>query len=130
MNSGSLLIFLGLNKSKNELLIRAQCRARSGLGYSPRGVAACHARPAKRLAGPWPGGPIRRRSSNGAACAGRAHGAVIACSLLTQRHGGALTDGSVAASWRQGAAGELTGATGRASGKAIGGGAHQRGDAA
>jgi hypothetical protein len=130
MNSGSLLIFLGLNKSKNELLIRAQCRARSGLGYSPRGVAAYHARPAKRLARPWPGGPIRRRSSPWRENGARAPGALAARSSRTAcSHDGTVVHSPMAASWRQGAAGELTGATGK-SGKAIGGGAHQSGDAA
>jgi hypothetical protein len=42
MNSRSLLIFLGLNNSENEFLIRAQCRARSSPGIQRMGAAACH----------------------------------------------------------------------------------------
>jgi hypothetical protein len=55
---------------------------------------------------------------------GRARGAVTARSSCVRWRSGALTGGSVVAGRRQGATGELTGATGRASGKAVGGGAH------
>jgi hypothetical protein len=61
MNSRSLLIFLGLNKSENEFLIHAQCRPDPTGGYSPRSMAACHTRPTDKLAGPWPGGPVQPR---------------------------------------------------------------------
>jgi hypothetical protein len=37
MNSRSLLIFLGLNRSENEFLIHAQCRARFGSGLQSTG---------------------------------------------------------------------------------------------
>jgi hypothetical protein len=46
------------------------------------------------------------------------------------RHGGALGGGSVTASRRQGATGELAWATGRTSGTAVGDGAHPISDAA
>jgi hypothetical protein len=46
-----------------------------------------------------------------------------------RRHGGMLGGGPVAAGRQQGAAGELMGATGRASGQAIGGGTHSSGGA-
>jgi hypothetical protein len=46
---------------------------------------------------------------------------------LAARSGGALAGGPVAAGRRQGAAGEITGATGRALGKAVEGGAHPSG---
>jgi hypothetical protein len=40
-----------------------QCRASNPAhGHSPQGVAAYHTQPAKRLAGPRPGGPVQRRS--------------------------------------------------------------------
>jgi hypothetical protein len=52
--------------------------------------------------------------------AGRARGAVTVRSSHLQRYCGALTGGSVVAGQRQGAAGELTGATERAPGKAVG----------
>jgi hypothetical protein len=47
-----------------------------------------------------------------------------------ERERGALAGTSVVAGRRQGAVGELTGATGRAPGKAVGGGAHPNGGAA
>jgi hypothetical protein len=50
--------------------------------------------------GPWRGVAAR---------AGHAHGLVTACSLRVGRHAGAFVGGSVAASWRQGVAGELAG---------------------
>jgi hypothetical protein len=60
MNFGSLLIFIGLNKSKNKFLIRAQCRARSGPGLQPTGrdvgmprTTACW-RSHRWLIGGWP----------------------------------------------------------------------------
>jgi hypothetical protein len=47
-----------------------------------------------------------------------------------RRRGSVLADGSVVAGRRQGAASVLTGATGRVSGKAVGGGAHSNDGAA
>jgi hypothetical protein len=52
-----------------------------------------------------------------------------ACSRAQQR-GGALFSGSMEASRWQGVVGELAGATVRAPGKAVGGGAHPNGGAA
>jgi hypothetical protein len=118
MNSRSLLIFLRLNKSENKFLIRTQCRARSGPGLQPTGRGGLpHA--ADRQAGwasAWQPGPAEEA----------AHGAGTGCA---RRRGGALTGGSVVAGRRQGATRELTGAIGRASGKAVGGGAHTNGGA-
>jgi hypothetical protein len=54
------------------------------------------------------------------ACARHARGTVTACSLRVRWRGGALIGGLVTADWRQGAAGELTGATGRVPGMAVG----------
>jgi hypothetical protein len=76
---------------------------------------------------PQPGSPVRRRRGPRCACVGRARGTVTTRSSRTRRLGGALNCGSVAAGRRQGATGELMGATGRAPGKAIGGGAHLSG---
>jgi hypothetical protein len=46
---------------------------RTGLGYTPRDAVACPTRTAEKLRGPWPGGPVQRRSgphaNAGSACA-------------------------------------------------------------
>jgi hypothetical protein len=55
---------------------------------------------------------------------GRARAAVTTCSSRMRRHGGTLNGSSVVVGWRQGAVGELTGATGRVPGNAVGDGAH------
>jgi hypothetical protein len=57
--------------------------------------------------------------------AGRARGTVTAQSSCARRCGGALVSCSVVVGRQQGAAGELTGATGRAPGKVGAGGAHR-----
>jgi hypothetical protein len=80
-------------------------------------VAACYARPVERLARPRPGGMVQRRNGSR-----RGH--------CVRRRGGVLTGSSVVAGRWQSVAGELAGATGRASGKAVGGGAHPSGGAA
>jgi hypothetical protein len=103
MNSRSLLIFLGLNKLENEFLIHAHCRARSGLGLQPTGH----------------GGPPR--------VAGRQAGWASAWRPSPAEE---VARDLVVASQRQGAVGELAGATGWPSGKAVGGGAHLNGGAA
>jgi hypothetical protein len=59
------------------------------------------------------------------ACAGRASGVVTVRSPRTGQCGGALTDGSVVASRRQGVVGELVGTTERALGNESRGGAHR-----
>jgi hypothetical protein len=55
----------------------------------------------------------------------RAPDALAAWSLRAGRRGGALTDGPVVASRRQGVAGELVGTTGRVPGKEGAGRAHR-----
>jgi hypothetical protein len=59
MNCRSLLIFLVLNKSKNEFLTRAAPIRPRATAHG--GVAACHVRPTDKLVGPRPGGPIQHR---------------------------------------------------------------------
>jgi hypothetical protein len=78
---------------------------------------------------PQPSGPVRWRRGPWCTCAGRTRGTVTTRSSRARRLGGVLNCGLVAAVRRQGAAGELVGATGRAPGKAIGGGAHSSGGA-
>jgi hypothetical protein len=98
-------------------------------GYSPRGAAACYARPAKRLAGPQPGGPVRRRRGPRHGNGALAPGALMALSpRIASTRDGVVAHSPAAGQW-QGAAGELTGAKGRASGNAVGGGAHPSGGA-
>jgi hypothetical protein len=118
MNSRSLLIFLGLNKSENKFLIHTKCQAQSGPGLQPTGRGGLpHA--ADRQAGwasawrPGPAEEVARGTGTGRA----------------RQRGGALTGSSMVAGRRQGTTGELTGAIGRASGKAVGGGAHPNGGA-
>jgi hypothetical protein len=77
--------------------------------------AACHARPVKTPVVPWPGGLAQRGKT---ACAARGN-------TRAGRRGGALADGSAAASRRQGVVGDLEGATGEVPGKEEGAGAHQ-----
>jgi hypothetical protein len=81
--------------------------------------------------GPWPGGPVQRGKRPVALCraarAGRARGVVTAQSPRTRRHGGVLADGTVVASWWQGAAGKHQWDLGVAPGKEEGVGAHQKG---
>jgi hypothetical protein len=69
-------------------------------------------------------GPIRPEAGEAAHSAGMER-----VRQERSRRGGVLTGGS-AAGQRQGATGELAGATWRASGKAVGGGAHPSGDMA
>jgi hypothetical protein len=61
MNSICLLIFLGLNKSENKILIRTQCQARSGPGLQPMGCGGLPRGPVDKLARPWPGGLVQPR---------------------------------------------------------------------
>jgi hypothetical protein len=60
---------------------------------------------------------------------GRARGTVTARSSRTQQRGGVLTSDLLVAGWRHGAANELARVTGRAPGKAVGGGADPNGGA-
>jgi hypothetical protein len=75
----------------------------------------------------WRPGPAAERSAcpRGYVRAGHAGGVVTTCNPHMGRCGGALADGLVVASRRQGVAGELMGTTGRASGNESGGGAHR-----
>jgi hypothetical protein len=88
MKFGNLHYFLGIKIIKKRFKPAAQST----------GVAACHARPTKRL-----------------------RGLGLAARVL---HGGALANGPVVASRRQGVAGELVGTTGRAPGNESRGEAH------
>jgi hypothetical protein len=78
-----------------------------GLGLS--GMVACHVRPAEKLAGPRPGGPVQPRRRPAARERARVR---RACSVVTVRsphagwRGGTLTGGPVAASRWQGTAGK------------------------
>jgi hypothetical protein len=63
MNFESLNYFLFyLNKKETVLKTVHSAGPDPAREYSPQGVAAFHARSAVRLAGPRPGGPVRRRS--------------------------------------------------------------------
>jgi hypothetical protein len=84
-------------------------------------------REANRKAGwasAWRPGPAAERPAGSRRCA-RIERVVTALSPRMGRRGGALTDGPVVASWRQGVAGELVGTTGRASSNESGGEAHR-----
>jgi hypothetical protein len=98
--------------------------SKSGLGPQSTGVVACHA----SLAGPRLDDPVQLWSGPRAcavcACVGRAGGVVTVRGPRAGRCGGALTNGPVVASRRQGVAGELVGTTGRAPGKEGAGRAH------
>jgi hypothetical protein len=76
MNFESLLIFLGLNKSKKQIFKSVHSVVPDlAWGYNPRGSAACYAWPVERLAGPRPGGSVRWRSGPGT---GTGHARVMA----------------------------------------------------
>jgi hypothetical protein len=134
MNCRSLLIFLGLNKSENEFLIRAQCRARSGPGLQPmgRGGLPCAAGRQAGWASAWRPGPTEEVAhGTGTGCASRAR---LRCGHCA--HPVRATTWWRAHRWLSGrwaaarCCGELVGAIGRAPGKAAGGGAHPNGGAA
>jgi hypothetical protein len=128
MNFGSLLIFLGLNKLKNEFL---NPRTVSG---SIRPEATAHRMRWPAMCGLPKGwlslGLAARSGGEAAGSAGTACVSLARSRRIPRGHDDALADGSVVAGWWQGAAGELTGATGRVPGKVVRGGAHPSGDAA
>jgi hypothetical protein len=72
-------------------------------GYSPRGVVACHARPADKPAGPRPGGPVQPRCGLRARAVARAQRVSAAWSPRVGRHGGVFSNGLTVASRRRGA---------------------------
>jgi hypothetical protein len=131
-NSRSLLIFLGLNNSENEFLIRAQCRARSSPGIQPMGATACHkqcpdsrvgfglpTRPTSQTSPAGPLGAVRR------ACARRGH-------RIRERSGVARWRGRCDLAGGLGVAAAVASAPieqGGTSGKAVGGEAHLSGGA-
>jgi hypothetical protein len=51
-------------------------------GYCPRGVAACHTRPADKPARPQPGGPVQPRKPATSPRAVHVWDGVVACSLV------------------------------------------------
>jgi hypothetical protein len=100
-------------------------------GYSPRDIAACHARLVKKLHGPRPGGSVQRGkwpvAQRRGTRVGRAHCAVTTCNLCVRRHGGALASGLVVASRWQSVADEHRGSSGGTPSMVTGNDAHQKG---
>jgi hypothetical protein len=92
-------------------------------------VAACHARPADKLAGPRPGGPAQRgkRPVRPAATRTLSVGAVTTHRPRAGWRGGVLAGGSVVARRQQGVARDLEGATGKVPSKEERAGAHRNG---
>jgi hypothetical protein len=81
-------------------------------GYSPRGAVACYAWPTERLAGPWPGGPVRQRRDPLHGNGVRAPGVLAARSPRTAHARDCAVARLPAASRWQGVADELAGAQG------------------